>query len=306
MIVLAGLTGRGATRRVVFSRSSLPGSCSWRCLRSTLRVFWRTFTCTLLPVLKLNDRHQRPQRGAMTPGGLCGCRSIHRKTPLGRQRSQKGARMQPRFLWKRYLRRLPEKGISLSRRTHEASRHEYAVPDLSATSPISGSERVRWTYWLRYNEECFRGARHRGESLLAYLHWASTTEAQRCAANRGLAISRETLRHSQCRRRVRFVTMTDVQADGELLSELHAPLARHQRPQRGPEHVAPIELPKALLEAELAFSGFAGSNRHTQPDSPSGWANTGILQGSSARDTHNFMPNFMPLWPGTSAHNEEP
>ena len=138
----AGLTGRGSTRRVVLSRS-----CSWRCLRSTLRVFWRTFTRTLLPVLKLNDRHQRPQRGAMTPGRPCGCRSIHRKTPLGRPRSQKGARMQPRFLWKRYLRRLPEKGISWSRRTHEASRHEYAVPDLSATSPISGSERVRWTCW---------------------------------------------------------------------------------------------------------------------------------------------------------------
>ena len=40
-------------------------------------------------------RHQRPQRGAMTPGGLCGCRSIHRKTPLGQPRSQKGARMPP-------------------------------------------------------------------------------------------------------------------------------------------------------------------------------------------------------------------
>ena len=51
-----------------------------------------------------------------------------------------------------YLRLLPERGVSVRCRMHEASRHEYAVPDLLATSPISGSARVRWTYWPRYNE----------------------------------------------------------------------------------------------------------------------------------------------------------
>ena len=32
------------------------------------------------------------------------------------------------------------------------SRVEYAVPDLLATSPIPGSDRLRWRYWPRYNE----------------------------------------------------------------------------------------------------------------------------------------------------------
>ena len=35
---------------------------------------------------------------------------------------------------------------------HAASRMEYAVPDLLATSPIRGSDRLRWRYWPRYNE----------------------------------------------------------------------------------------------------------------------------------------------------------
>ena len=35
---------------------------------------------------------------------------------------------------------------------HSDPRKEYAVPDLLATSPIPGSDRLRWRYWPRYNE----------------------------------------------------------------------------------------------------------------------------------------------------------
>ena len=37
-------------------------------------------------------------------------------------------------------------------RMHSDPRTEYAVPDLLATSPIPGSDRLRWRYWPRYNE----------------------------------------------------------------------------------------------------------------------------------------------------------
>ena len=37
-------------------------------------------------------------------------------------------------------------------RMHSDPRVEYAVPDLLATSPISGSDRLRWRYWPRCNE----------------------------------------------------------------------------------------------------------------------------------------------------------
>ena len=30
-------------------------------------------------------------------------------------------------------------------------RHEHAVPDLFAVSPVPGSSRQRWSYWPRYN-----------------------------------------------------------------------------------------------------------------------------------------------------------
>ena len=51
-----------------------------------------------------------------------------------------------------FLRRHLEKSVSISCRMHAQHRHEYAVPDLLSTSPISGSPRLRWTYWPRYNE----------------------------------------------------------------------------------------------------------------------------------------------------------
>ena len=38
-------------------------------------------------------------------------------------------------------------------RMHVDPRVDYAVPDLLATSPIPGSDRLRWRYWPRYNEE---------------------------------------------------------------------------------------------------------------------------------------------------------
>ena len=38
-------------------------------------------------------------------------------------------------------------------RMHADPRVDYAVPDLLATSPIPGSDRLRWRYWPRYNEE---------------------------------------------------------------------------------------------------------------------------------------------------------
>ena len=37
-------------------------------------------------------------------------------------------------------------------RMHSDPRVEYAVPDLLATSPIPGSDRLRWRHWPRYNE----------------------------------------------------------------------------------------------------------------------------------------------------------
>ena len=37
-------------------------------------------------------------------------------------------------------------------RMHSDPRVDYAVPDLLATSPIPGSDRLRWRYWPRYNE----------------------------------------------------------------------------------------------------------------------------------------------------------
>ena len=98
---------------------------------------------------KLLDRPVTPFRlfalhGAYSLCPKCGLRNFARpfRWPVEASLSDPDA----------YLRLLPDKGISLRCRMHEPSRHEYAVPDLMATSPISESPRLRWTYWPRYNE----------------------------------------------------------------------------------------------------------------------------------------------------------
>ena len=43
-------------------------------------------------------------------------------------------------------------GVHVSCRMHSDPRVDYPVPHLLATSPIPGSDRLRWRYWPRYNE----------------------------------------------------------------------------------------------------------------------------------------------------------
>ena len=44
-------------------------------------------------------------------------------------------------------------GVHSLCRMHADPRADYPVPDLLATSPIPGSDRLRWRYWPRYNVE---------------------------------------------------------------------------------------------------------------------------------------------------------